>query len=345
MEASERIADQLIRHQIGLQRLSNGQVRKVLAMLRRVDARIIERIAKEDISSMSVARQSRLADALRAIIDSAYTDAMGQLHVDLTALSAYERDYDADLFERAIPFRYETVRPTTSQIMAAVNSRPFQGKLLREWYKDLGEVAFKRVRDAVRMGIVEGRTTSQMIADLRGTRAQGYKDGILEVSRRQAEATVRTAINHTANTARQYLYEANARVIKGVKWVAVLDGRTTAVCRGRDGQVFAIDKGPRPPAHINCRSTTVPVLKRGSDIGETTAGMAGRVPADVNYSDWLRTQDAVFQNDVLGVKKAQLFRAGGLTLDRFIDRAGQEYTLEELKARESEAWQMAGFGS
>jgi len=34
-----------------------------------------------------------------------------------------------------------------------------------------------------------------------------------------------------------------------------------------------------------------------------------------------------------------LFRQGGLTLDRFVDRAGREYTLDELRRREAAAWE------
>jgi Na+-transporting NADH:ubiquinone oxidoreductase subunit NqrA len=63
---------------------------------------------------------------------------------------------------------------------------------------------------------------------------------------------------------------------------------------------------------------------------------------DVNYDRWLRRQPVAFQNDVLGVAKGKLFRQGGLTLDRFISRAGDELTLEQLREREFGAWENAG---
>lgn len=42
-------------------------------------------------------------------------------------------------------------------------------------------------------------------------------------------------------------------------WLSVIDDRTSTVCRGLNRRVFEIGKGPLPPAHRFCRSTTAPV--------------------------------------------------------------------------------------
>jgi hypothetical protein len=34
-----------------------------------------------------------------------------------------------------------------------------------------------------------------------------------------------------------------------------------------------------------------------------------------------------------------LYRKGDLTVDRFVNRAGQEYTLKQLRAKDAEAWE------
>ncbi|WP_212525859.1 minor capsid protein [Actibacterium sp. MT2.3-13A] len=349
MPVNDDIADALVRHQIGLQRLSNNTVRKVVALLNRSDARIVERLLSADVSELSRARQEALLREIRRVVESVYEDATGALHVELEGLAEYETDYQLDLFRRAVPVPLEFTRPAPDQIIAAVNARPFQGKLLREWYSELSAGAFRRLRDTIRAGFVEGRTTDQIIREVRGTAAQGYKDGILQVNRRAAEATVRTAINHTANAARAKLYEANDDLIKGVKWVSTLDSRTSAVCRARDGQVYPVDKGPRPPAHPNCRSSTTPVLKSWRSLGlkdlpaGKRASMNGAVPEDMDYDAWLRKQPVALQDDILGVKKGRLFRAG-LKMDRFVNRAGDELTLDDLKRQEGEYWEKAGLG-
>ena len=70
--------------------------------------------------------------------------------------------------------------------------------------------------------------------------------------------------------------------------------------------------------------------------------LTGRVPSKVTYQDWLGRQSAQFQDDVLGRTRGRLFRAGGLTLDRFVNRAGDELPLRELARRDREAFIQAG---
>ncbi|MFY0682607.1 MAG: minor capsid protein [Thalassovita sp.] len=341
MATNDDIADALTRHQIYLQRFGNSTVRKILALLKESDAKVLERLMRDDLTTASRKRQERLLVEMRRIIDSAFKDATGALQIELEGLAVYEGEYQLDLFRRVLPVKLETVTPAANQILAAVNSRPFQGKLLKDVYSELNDSAFRKVRNTIRNGFFEGRTTDQVVRDLRGTRAQGYRDGVLEGNRRSVEAVVRTAVNHTANTAREYTYESNDDLVKGVRWNATLDGRTSAVCRARDGKVYETGKGPRPPAHFNCRSSTSPVLKSWRDLGfdvdelpaSTRASMNGQVPADQDYDSWLRKQSKEFQDDVLGAEKAEIFRSGS-KLDRFVDSKGREYSLTELRKRE-----------
>ena len=350
--ANEEALDASVRHQIGILRYSSSVVKKVVSLLNRVDERLVGELAKRGVGdeSFTKRRMELLLDAVRSIIAEAYGRATTTLNDELKGLAGYERDFQIDMLGRVVPIRFDYIKPTSAQLYAAVTARPFEGRLLKDWYTDLEAGAYRRLRDTIRMGYVEGRTTDQIVRDIRGTRVQQYKDGVLEVSRRGAEATVRTAINHTATIARNETYRANASVIKGTVWISTLDMRTTAVCRARDGNVYPLDSGPRPPAHIGCRSSTGPVLKSWKEMGinlkeapeGTRASLTGQMPASMTYQDWLRKQPKDVQEDILGVSKAKLFRSGSLPLDRFVDRAGHEYTLEQLRQRESEAFQKAG---
>lgn len=338
---NEQIESRLTRHQIDLQRLSNGTVRRILSVLQKSDSRVVNRLARDDVSQLSRTRMETMLRDLRRIIDSSYVDATGALQIELNALAVYEGEFLDDLFGKVIPVKMETVTPSPEQIVAAANNRPFQGKLLKEVYQELPASTFRQVRDTIRNGFVEGRTTDQIVRDIRGRASQGYRDGILAKSKRNVETVVRTAVNHTSNAAREYTYEANDDLIKGVRWVSTLDARTSAVCQARDGKVYEPGKGPRPPAHFNCRSSTSPVLKSwqelGFDVDElpegTRASMNGQVPAGQDYDAWLRKQPREFQDEVLGKTKGDLFR-NGTKLDRFVDASGREYTLDELRQRE-----------
>lgn len=45
-------------------------------------------------------------------------------------------------------------------------------------------------------------------------------------------------------------------------WLSLIDSVTTAVCQSRNRKIYRIGFGPKPPAHVGCRSTTAPVRKK-----------------------------------------------------------------------------------
>jgi SPP1 gp7 family putative phage head morphogenesis protein len=70
--------------------------------------------------------------------------------------------------------------------------------------------------------------------------------------------------------------------------------------------------------------------------------LVGPVPASTTYNEWLKGQSNSFQSEVLGDTKAQLFRDGGLSLDKFVNRNGDELTLAQLAKTEKAAFKAAG---
>lgn len=359
MSANEELLDAQIRHAIYLQRFGGGQVNRFIALLNRADSDLVDiiktRVAKiaergYDTGPSTTRRLNAVLDAIRELNAEAYAAAGKQLTADLVDFVVYERDWHIAQIEQPLPVAVQVIQPTAEIVTAAALKRPFQGRLLKEWLSGVEEARAIRVRDAIRLGLVEGETIDQMVRRIRGTRAASYQDGLLEIDRRGAAAMVRTAVNHTSNAARQAVFEDNESLIKGIRWVSTLDARTTPVCQARDGKLYPVSNGPRPPAHIGCRSTTVSVLKSYRDLGLNVddappgmrASLNGQVPADLTYGDWLRKQPTEFQDDVLGPSKGKLFRQGGLPIDRFVDRAGRELTLAELRVADPAAFRRAG---
>jgi hypothetical protein len=106
----------------------------------------------------------------------------------------------------------------------------------------------------------------------------------------------------------------------------------------------------------NCRSLRVPVVKDEFRIDDGL-GRRPQVGADGpkavsskrTFESFLRDQPADFQDEYFiqfpdGLEKAALFRRGGLTVDRFRDETGRNYTLEQLKALEPVAFNKANLG-
>lgn len=326
-------------HAVGLQRLGTGLVRRVVGLLNRTDAdlesRIRQRLDGVERGSIendrTLARLESLRETLASIHGAAYDEIRSVLDAEGRGLAAYEAQYQRELISRALS-RRDLSGPDAAQLTAIVTRRPFQGRLLRDWVSGVEEGRGAKVMDAIRIGMVQGETVDQIVKRVRGTKAMAFKDGVLEISRRDAEAVVRTAVTHIASGASEAFYAANPDLVRGVRWCSILDSRTTVVCASRDGKVYDVGKGPRPPAHWRCRSFTSPVLRGEDDEGGDR----------ISYAAWLKAQPVEVQNDVLGVTKARLFRSGGLTLDRFVDRAGAEYTLDELRRREKAAFDLTG---
>lgn len=354
MAVADDILNEQIERDIHLERYKRGQVVRLLELLARVEEDVVEQIGRLDPTEVKPrykqARLTRLLAAIQERIEEYGSMLEKELIPEFDQLAIDESKFGVKLLSEMPPVALDMITPSSAMLRAAVKARPFQGRLLREWVSDHPAAVRMRLRGAIRQGVAQGETIDQIVRRIRGTRANGFKDGIMEVNRRGAEAMVRTAVSHTVNTSRAITYEENADIVKGVQWVATLDGRTSQTCISLDGRVFPLNSGPRPPAHINCRSSTIPVLKSWKELGiplsespeGTRASMDGQVASSLRYEGWLTGRTRAFQDEVLGVTKAELWRKGGLPLDKFVDYSGRAYTLEELRKRVPEAFSRAG---
>lgn len=349
MTINQDILDSTIRHMVWVERYKTKEVKRILKILEQADDDLVAQIAARltkieargyDLGVATTERLTILLDEIRQQRKEIMRVLAAESKDELTVFSEYEAEFQESVIvnsAKTYGVDLAMVSPAAAQLKAVVTSQPFQGRLLKEWFADLGVDTGRRLSDAVRIGIVEGQTTDQIVRRIRGTKAKGYADGVMSIGKRNAEAIVRTAISHVSSRASDELCDANADIIKGVKFVAVLDSRTSAICRSLDSKIFTVAKKPKLPLHFNERSKLIPYLGEAITKG-LRASVTGSVPDDTTYGDWLRWQPVAVQNDILGVQKAQLFRKGGLPLDRFVDNSGKEYTLAELRSRDSEIW-------
>jgi hypothetical protein len=294
----------------------------------------------------------------------AYREFNTTLTNDMASLSQIEVTYQNDLFVKLLPVELKVETVEVGQVYAAAMARPFQGKLLSEWTKSIETARMTRIRDAVRIGYVENESTSKIVQRIRGTRAKGFSDGLIEIDRRNAESIVRTAVSHTAGFARDKFYQANDDLIKSLMWVSTIDSRTSKnFCIPRDHKQYdpkthtpighKMPWGSGPGAiHWCCRSTSVPVLKSLAEIlgidgiedfkPTTRASLDGQIPAQTSYLDWINRQSAARQDQVLGVTRGKLLRSGGLKAEDLYNQKGQFIDLETLRERSSKAFANAG---
>lgn len=269
---NEALRDLNIRHQIQLHRLSSGTAAQVNELLKAVEDDLVAQIAKYDPTTdggYSKARLEKMLAAIRKINAGAYADVADFLNDHLVELAQYEADYQAAQFDKTLPFDWPLAQPSIEALSSLVTTEPFAGRLLDEWVSGLEAGQLDRITAALRIGLVEGETVDQLAKRLRGTKALQYKDGVLDIGKRQAENVVRTATSHVTNSAKQAVFQANDDLIEKVQWLSTLDTRTTLYCMLHDGLTYPLDSGPRPPAHYNCLPGDALVTARDGITGAT----------------------------------------------------------------------------
>lgn len=264
--ANELLYDATLRHQIKLLRYSEGQARSVAKLLDDADAQLVKLLQTELTETTEARLKALLVDIRKQ--RAALAQSIGEeIKKDSEELASNEAEWEIEAIKSSVPveLKLNAVAPATLKALAG---RPMNGIPLEGWLDSMQAGDVSRIEQQLRLGIAQGETLDQMVTRIRGTKANDYKDGVTSITRRNAQTIARTTANHVSNQARQATWEANADIIKGVRWVATLDGRTSDVCRGRDGQVYPIDSGPRPPGHPGCRSTTTVILGGEQIVGD-----------------------------------------------------------------------------
>lgn len=229
---------------------------------------------------------------------------------------------------------------------AVVERNPFQGKILKDWFDDLGHATMSRVHQQLKLGLLQNETIDDMVRRIRGrmvrratkTRPGVYRGGVMETTTREARTIVRTAATDVATQAHLQTYRANEDITKEFEYLATLDLVTTVICADLDGQVFAYDdpEARFPPQHMNCRSAILPVID-WAQFGITPppegmrASMDGPVSAKTNFDGWLKDQPFERQAKVLGIGKAKMYARGDISLRDLVRSDGGIVTLKELK--------------
>jgi SPP1 gp7 family putative phage head morphogenesis protein len=232
-------------------------------------------------------------------------------------------------------------------LASIVSNSYVRGLPSEEWWAGQSVKLQQAFAQQMRLGMTAGEPLGRLVQRVRGTQAEGFSDGIMQASSRDAKALIRTSVQSVANKTRETIYKANPDVVGEVQHVSTLDDRTTIICIARDGLRWTLDGEPvghdlpyeLPPLHWNCRSTLVPVTKTwremGFDLDELSptqrASMDGAVAADMTYEQWLKTKGEAFQDRVLGQGKAQLWRSGHIGLRDLLDQQGRPITLTRLE--------------
>lgn len=353
------LLDATTRHQIYLQRLAQYNANQFDPVLKRVDRIIREELSKsEQIRSMK--QLNAIIKRIRREVGAQYSEWADSLIGELEKLVDQEADFTVKTLQQAVKSTANVQTPPLTSLLHYARVRPLQtsesgeSTQLGPFVKSMTPRETGRVLGVIRNGYYQGETNSQIIRRIRGTREKRFTDGILNVTRRHAEAIAITGTNHAANSAKSGVFAKNKDILSGWMFASVLDSRTTNICRFHDGEVYPIGTGPVPPLHVRCRSAQVPEVKASLSVlgknarrNRASKGASGGAQTRQSpYYEWLATQPKGFQKEVLGAQKTELFRKGKLSAEQFrkltSNSFGEPLTLAQVQSRNPNAWRDAG---
>lgn len=345
------------RHSVHYEKLKAHESAKFDSFLRQMDKDIRDRLSKLDLTAITRKKLEQQIAAIGKLLSGTLDDYHKVWRDSVKEAAIYEAGFETRALGQVVEGVSFTL-PSDSQIAAAVFSAPLAGikgpdggALLESFYQNFSRTEIRRIEGAIRAGYAQGQTTSQVVQAIRGTRAGKFADGILATTSRNARVMAHTALQHAAVTAREDVWKANSSVVKKWRFTATLDGKTSSQCRSLDGTEWEVGKGPRLPLHPGERSTTTAVLAdkyaflsegRTRASRDPKTGKIKYVKANQSYYEWLRGQPKDFQLTVLGEKRTELFRKGGLSAERFaelnLQKNFQPATLEEMRRMEPTAF-------
>lgn len=353
MPISQSSVDATIRHQAMLEGLKRNHEQIVLPYLQKLDKKLRLKLTRAELTTYNRKRLEALIASVGEMTNNILSGATAELTRELGALAKAEAAFESASLDNAVQnVAFNAKTPAAAQVRAAINAAPLAvsgvsgGQLLKPFMKGWTKAQTDMVQGAIRNGAFTGATNATILKTIRGTASAKFKDGLLGRSAAQFRAVVHTAVQHVSSVARMETYAANSDLVKMYRWSSTLDNKTTEICQSLDGQEFPVGGGPVPPAHVNCRSSTVPVLDEEFKFlreGATRSSQFGPVPANQTYYDWLGKQPAAFQDGVLGKSLGKVFRQGGLTSEQFAKMRMDQKTFKVLTLGEMRKLQPLAF--
>lgn len=362
---SEKIAGRVIRHGVLLEGFKNDEVYRIIGFLNReIEPDLVRQLQKAAGKTLTRKRIEAMQAGVRDVIAGGYDQVRSNLMADLAAQGKVEASANVKIIADSMPFDVSLVTPNAQVIRQMLSTAPINGEFVPDWFKALKLTTAQKVNRQIMIGATTGEGIDKIVRRIVGTRANQYRDGILERARHDVESVVRTAVAGVSDNVRKEVYKANADLIKALQWTATLDTRTCIACMNLDGETFPIDKCPRAPLHWGCRCSTVPVIRSWQELGlplqeaggstrasnavtaaeakrlralppeerrKIKAQLQGQVPASLTYPEWLRRQSTEVQNEALGKARAQMFRAGTLEINGFVNDRNRVIPLAELE--------------
>ncbi len=267
---------------------------------------------------LQVMRLNMLIDQINRMRAPAWQAGTDTVVINLTAYAEADIEDEHNLLVGLAPTLGLTL-PGVAILAAAAVETPYQGSTFRQWIASARAAEQRRIREAIFAGVGAGEDPATVARRIVGRASLRGADGVTQTSRNHVDTLIRTALTNIAMNGRGAYADANREALTTEQFVAVLDGRTTQMCRSLNGKRFPIGTGPRPPLHMGCRSMRVIVLPE--DVG-------GPAWEPEVYDAWIRRQPDMVKVELLGATR----KARAVDGAAFKDYGSRPMTLKQVRA-------------
>lgn len=305
--------DAYVRHQVYVEGYKNGQSQDAETLYEEITAAIIIALNKLNINNLGELTKARLTALVRTVKEKMVTLFRKQVDLTLEQIKAF---MNADLnimaklgattakqadtgvkVEKGLPVNVIN----RDKVWSTIVNDPVAGVGLepKAIFAEAEAMAVAAVLQLLKRGWADNIAVADILRELVGTAALLRKDGLVTKQRRRMVTAIETVIQHVTT---EVQFRVGQLTSSHYVWCSILDSRTTEICRSRNGNAYEYGKGPRPPAHWNCRSFTIPAtIVKGSDIP--------------TFYTWIKRQPAGFQDDVIGPARGKDLRDGKVKSD------------------------------
>lgn len=266
--------DDIVSHQIGIERAKAGEVKRIRKLLSSLDSRILAIIDKLP-ENYTRAQLNAALFRIAQIIDTFYsTKVISALNNTGRKSVSIEVEFAAGVVQKYLADEKIVDTPSKRAVFDKGIKTPYQGKLLPTWAKDLAKDKVNRVREAAINASIEDASPEQIGTSVKRS---------IGVANNNADTITKTYVNQFTNISRDETYASNNQFVDSIIWSSILDGRTTVTCQARSNQKYdAITKEPighdnlweggPGVIHWGCRSVPIPINKRGVIVSGPAEG-------------------------------------------------------------------------
>lgn len=302
----------IIQMAVQLRRLENGAAVVATDPLRRLFHDILSGLPDDAGELQMMAARQQLLSALQSRLPSVIARAEQIAGSQAVEIAAFQSEVQASALARAAGIGAESI--SRARLREIFEGDAIEGRTAQGWFERTKLRAQAEAQKHINLSAAANETPDQL--------KERIRTYVFKPAERQVEALTRTVVNNVANAAQFETAEASPRVTKFYRLHVTLDRRTSYVCLAiaAEHKLFPYaPESPRPPFHFACRTIIEPVLIGREHDKKEDAG------------DWLKRQGAAEQDEILGKKRAELFRKGRLNLDQLVRSDNSIATIPELR--------------